>query len=331
MNANRIIQSHGLSTTSHLRIALVIPCYNEESTVGRVVDEFRLMLPAIQCHVFDNNSTDQTVSVALRHGATVHPVRLQGKGNVVRRMFADVEADIYVMVDGDATYDATGLPGHIEQMLAQQADMLLGARVDDLDAAGEQYRRGHRLGNRLLTGTTMWIFGGAFSDMLSGYRLFSRRFAKSFAAHAHGFETETELTVHALELRMPSLELPVAYRARPEGSMSKLSTYKDGLRILRTIVRLILTERPLLLFCGVALVLTVVSLVIGTPIVLTFMETGLVPRLPTALLATGLMLSALLSTVCGILLDQVTVARREAKHLRYLTIPALSKMSSDCD
>ena len=305
---------------SHLRVALIVPCYNEELTISSVIDEFKAVLPSISVFVFDNNSTDRTSWVAKMHGAIVHSVRLQGKGNVVRRMFADVEADIYVMVDGDATYCADDLPAHIQLMLKNRLDMVLGVRTNEDDDSG-QYRRGHRAGNRILTSTAMLLFGGAFSDMLSGYRIFSRRYVKSFPARARGFETETELTIHALQLRMPCAEVPVLYRARPDGSHSKLSTYKDGLLRLRTIIRLVTTERPLLIFGGLAVILSIISLVIGVPVVAEFMRTGLVLRLPTALLATGLMLASLLSGLCGVLLDHVTIARADAKHLRYLSIP----------
>ncbi|RRD56304.1 glycosyltransferase [Comamonadaceae bacterium OH2545_COT-014] len=302
-------------------IALVLPCHNEEKTVGLVIDEFRIVCPNLSFHVFDNNSTDKTADVARAHGAFVHKVAFQGKGNVVRRIFADVEADIYVMVDGDATYDASQLVAHVKEMIDCQIDMVLGARVIDVSSNGVHYRVGHRIGNKILTATAMMVFGGGFSDMLSGYRIFSRRYAKSFAAHSHGFETETELTIHALELRMPCLEVPVKYRTRPQGSQSKLSTYRDGVRILRTIFRLIMTERPFFLFGLISIMLSILSIVIGLPVVYDYVRTGLVPRLPTAVLSMGVMLSALLSFVCGILLDQVAIGRREVKHLCYLSYP----------
>ena len=302
------------------RIAVILPCHNEELTVRPVVDGFRQALPEAEIYIFNNLSTDRTAEIALEVGAHLRNVNLKGKGNVVRRMFADVEADIYVMVDGDATYCADDLPAHIQLMLKNRLDMVLGVRTNEDDDSG-QYRRGHRAGNRILTSTAMLLFGGAFSDMLSGYRIFSRRYVKSFPARARGFETETELTIHALQLRMPCAEVPVLYRARPDGSHSKLSTYKDGLLILRTIIRLVTTERPLLIFGGLAVILSIISLVIGVPVVAEFMRTGLVLRLPTALLATGLMLASLLSGLCGVLLDHVTIARADAKHLRYLSIP----------
>ncbi|MFT4194788.1 glycosyltransferase family 2 protein [Ottowia sp.] len=304
------------------RVALIVPCYNEAVAIGRALDEFRAALPDIALHVFDNNSTDDTARVARAHGAAVTPVRIQGKGNVVRRMFADVEADVYVMVDGDATYDASGLAGHVQLLLDEKLDMVLGRRVDDGADAERSYRTGHRLGNRLLTGTAKRLFGGGVDDMLSGYRVFSRRYAKSFPAHAHGFETETELTVHALELRMPYREVPVAYRARPQGSFSKLSTYRDGWRILRTIASLFIRERPLEFFWSLGAVLASGALILAFPLFETYLQSGLVPRFPTAVLATGLMLAAMLSAACGVLLRAVTLARREAQHLAYLRIPA---------
>lgn len=309
-------------TSSPIRVALVVPCYNEALTIGPVIDEFKQVWPSMELYVFDNNSSDGTAEVARAHGAQVTQVRHQGKGNVVRRMFADVEADIYVMVDGDATYDASGLPEHIRLMLGERLDMVLGQRQDAAMEAATNYRLGHRVGNRALTGVVMWLFGGAFNDMLSGYRLFSRRFAKSYAAHAHGFETETELTVHALELRMPCRELPVIYRSRPEGSFSKLSTYRDGWRIARTIIKLLATERPLAFFSVIGALLALISLLITVPVFITYGHTGLVPRIPTTVLAVGLMLSALLSFASGILMQQITLARREAKHLAYLRVPA---------
>ncbi|MEJ8812305.1 glycosyltransferase family 2 protein [Variovorax ureilyticus] len=305
-----------------LRIAAVIPCFNEALAIGQVIDEFRAALPDAEIHVFDNNSTDDTAAVARAHGAFVTHVVLRGKGNVARRMFADVEADIYVMVDGDATYDLSGVRGLIDRMIDGNLDMVVGSRVDAGDDA-QTYRRGHRFGNRLLTGAVAGLFGGHLKDMLSGYRVFSRRYAKSFPAVSKGFEIETELTVHALELRMPFAEVPGLYRSRPEGSESKLSTYRDGWRILRTIFKLFVSERPLLFFSSVAAVLVLISLVLAEPLVVTYLETGLVPRLPTAVLVTGTMLMAMLSFVCGIVLHTVTIGRQEAKRLRYLAIPGV--------
>lgn len=305
-----------------LRIAAVIPCYNEALAIAQVVEEFRAVLPGIEIHVFDNASTDGTAAVARAAGAQVTHVALRGKGNVARRMFADVEADIYIMVDGDATYDLGGLRHLVDTLVEGNLDMVVGSRVDDGEDA-QTYRTGHRFGNRLLTGAVAALFGGRLTDMLSGLRVFSRRYAKSFPAVSEGFEIETELTVHALELRMPFAELPVRYRSRPEGSHSKLSTYRDGWRILKTICKLFVSERPLLFFSGIATVLALGSIVAAVPLALTYLATGLVPRLPTAVLLTGTMLTAMLAFVCGIVLHAVTMGRREAKRLRYLAIPGV--------
>lgn len=303
------------------RIAVLVPCYNEAITIETVIRDFRAALPDATIHVYDNNSTDDTAAIARSAGAVVRQVTRQGKGNVVRRMFADIDADIYVMIDGDATYHAPSAPELIACLLADNLDMVVGCRESEVDAA---YRAGHRFGNRLLTGCVTHIFGRAFTDILSGYRVFSRRFVKSFPALAEGFETETELTVHALELRMPIAEIKTPYGARPEGSQSKLSTYRDGFRILGTIVRLFRTERPLAFFGIIGLVFALLSLVLAWPLLVTYLQTGLVPRLPTAVLATGLMLAAALSWVCGLVLDTVTRARQEVKRMAYLAIPGAS-------
>jgi glycosyltransferase involved in cell wall biosynthesis len=305
-----------------LRIAAVIPCYNEALAIAQVVDEFHAVLPEIEIHVFDNASTDGTADVARAAGAQVTHVALRGKGNVTRRMFADVEADIYVMVDGDATYDLGELRHLVDTLVQGNLDMVVGSRVDDGGDA-QTYRTGHRFGNRLLTGAVAALFGGRLTDMLSGLRVFSRRYAKSFPAVSEGFEIETEHTVHALELRMPFAELPVRYRSRPEGSHSKLSTYRDGWRILKTICKLFVSERPLLFFSGIGTVLALGSILAAVPLALTYLATGLVPRLPTAVLLTGTMLTAMLAFVCGIVLHAVTMGRREAKRLRYLAIPGV--------
>ena len=282
-----------------LRIAAVIPCFNEALAIAQVVGEFRAALPEAEIHVFDNNSTDDTAAVARAAGANVTHVALRGKGNVARRMFADVEADVYVMVDGDATYDVGEVRRLIALMVEGNLDMVVGSRVDD-GADMQTYRRDHRFGNALLTGAVASLFDGRMTDMLSGYRVFSRRYAKSFPALSRGFEIETELTVHALELRMPFAEVPVPYRARPEGSESKLSTYRDGWRILKTICKLFVSERPLQFFSGAAGVLVLLSLILAEPLVSTYLNTGLVPRQPTAVLVTGMMLTAMLSFVCGV-------------------------------
>ncbi len=311
---------------TNMRIAVLLPCYNEEAAIAATIAGFRVVLPAAQIYVYDNNSSDATCAVAVAAGATVRSERMQGKGNVVRRMFADIEADIYVIADGDATYDAAAAPGMIAQLIDDQLDMVVGARRSEVDAA---YRRGHRLGNAMLTTMLAWAFGRSFSDILSGYRVFSRRFVKSFPVLSAGFEIETEISVHALEMRMPVAEVVTAYAARPEGSVSKLSTYSDGWRILKTIVMLFRFERPLLFFGGLGGVLAAIAIGLAIPLVFTFFETGLVPRLPTALLATGLMLLAALNGFCGLILDTVVRGRREVRRLAYLGIPAIGTAGSD--
>jgi len=300
------------------RVAVLIPCHNEAVAIPKVVADFRAALPDATVHVYDNNSTDGTAAAARAAGAVVRRERLQGKGHVVRRMFADVEADLYVLVDGDDTYEAAAAPAMVRLLLDDGLDMVIGTRVTDIQAA---YRPGHRLGNRVLTGLVAAIFGNRVTDMLSGYRVFSRRFVKTFPALATGFETETEFTVHALELRMAIGEVPTSYRDRPAGSASKLRTYTDGARILRTIVILVKEERPLQFFglCGLALLLLGVGL--GIPVVLDFLATGLVPRLPTAVLAMGFVLLSFLSFSAGLILDSVTRGRKELKRLAYLAVP----------
>ncbi|HYH38403.1 MAG TPA: glycosyltransferase family 2 protein [Azospirillum sp.] len=300
-------------------VAVLIPCYNEEAAIGKVVEDFRAALPDATVYVYDNNSADRTIEVARAAGAVVRSEPLQGKGNVMRRMFSDIEADVYVLVDGDDTYHAPSAPMMVKRLWEEQLDMVNGARVTDIVAA---YRPGHRFGNKLLTGLVAEVFGHRIHDMLSGYRVFSRRFVKSFPALASGFETETELTVHALELRMPIAEVKTPYKDRPEGSVSKLRTYRDGFRILRTILVLVKEERPLPFFATIFGVLAALSLMLVVPIFLTYFQTGLVPRLPTAVLATGTMVLAFLSLTCGLILDTVTHGRKEMKRLRYLSIPA---------
>ncbi|HKQ15431.1 MAG TPA: glycosyltransferase [Steroidobacteraceae bacterium] len=299
------------------RIAVVIPCYNEAQAIERVVRDFAAALPEAAIYVYDNNSQDRTREIAAAAGATVRTEAFQGKGNVVRRMFADVEAEVYVLVDGDGTYDAPSARAMVDRLLAESLDMINGARVPVAAAA---FRPGHVFGNRMLTGTVAMIFGDRLKDMLSGYRVMSRRFVKSFPALASGFETETELTVHALELRLPVAEVQTPYRDRPSGSQSKLRTFRDGFRILRTIFFLVKEERPLKFFSSVAAALVVVALLLGAPVVAEFLRTGLVPRLPTAVLATGLMIMAAVSFVAGLILDTVTVGRREMKRLHYLSL-----------
>ena len=302
------------------RIVVIIPCFNEAAAIGGVVGGFRAALPEAAIIVYDNNSRDDTAARARAAGAVVRRETRQGKGNVIRRAFADVEADVYVLVDGDGTYDPTSAPAMVQRLVDERLDMVTATRV--ADAAGV-WRPGHRLGNRVLTGLVQACFGHAVTDMLSGYRVFSRRFVKSFPALAAGFETETELTVHALELGLPVAELPTPYRERAAGSSSKLHTVRDGLRILRTIVVLVKDVRPLAFFSLAGAVLLAVGLGLGAGVVVTFLETGLVPRLPTAVLAMGLVLASLLAFACGLILDSVARGRKEAKRLAYLRIPAV--------
>jgi glycosyltransferase involved in cell wall biosynthesis len=302
-----------------LKIAVLVPCYNEEAAIGTVVEQFRAALPTSEIYVYDNNSKDGTIAAAKAAGAIVGVETRQGKGNVVRRMFGDVDADVYVMIDGDATYDAPSAPRMIATLVAEKLDMVVGSRVDQEKAA---YRPGHRFGNWVLTEFVKRIFGKSFTDILSGYRVFSRRFVKSFPALSTGFEIETELTVHSLELGMPVAEIETPYYARPEGSASKLNTYRDGIRILWTIGKLFRTERPMQFFSIIAAFFFVLSVMISIPVFRTFFETGLVPRLPTAILATSLMLLSFLSLMSGLILDTVTRGRRELKRLTYLYYPA---------
>lgn len=301
------------------RIAILIPCHNEAVAIPSVVRDFRASLPHAAIYVYDNNSTDGTIEAARAAGATVRRQELQGKGHVVRRMFADVDADIYVLVDGDATYDATDAPLMVQQLLDDQLDMVVGTRVSEEQ---EAYRRGHRFGNWLLTELAGRIFGRTFSDMLSGYRVFSRRFVKSYPAHAGGFEVETELTVHALEQYMPVGEHPTRYVARMDGSQSKLNTWKDGWRILVTIFKLTKNGKPLAFFAIGSVIALLLSVLLAIPLVTTYLETGLVPRFPTAILCAALALLSAIFLVCGLILDTVTLGRREKKHLAYLACPA---------
>lgn len=305
-------------SNSELRIAVLVPCYNEAASIGTVVADFRTALPSAKVFVYDNNSRDATKQIAAAAGAIVRAEPLQGKGHVVRRMFADVEADVYVLVDGDDTYDASAATTMIRLLLEQQLDMVCAVRISSQQAA---YRRGHQFGNRVISGMVGWIFGSRITDLLSGYRVFSRRFVKSFPALAAGFETETEFSVHALALSMPIGETEVLYRSRPEGSVSKLRTYSDGLRILRAIIILVKEERPLQFFALSCLILLFTGLALGIPVVLEFLRTATVPRVPTAILATGLVLLSFLALVCGLVLDSTARGRKEIKRLAYLSIP----------
>lgn len=300
------------------RIAVILPCYNEEAAIGQTVAAFRASLPDAAIYVYDNNSRDRTVEVARAAGAIVRNERSQGKGSVVRRMFADVEADVYVMADGDATYDATAAPAMIARVLDEGLDMVVGTRVHD---AAEAYRRGHVLGNRAMTGLLARLFGRSFTDIFSGYRVFSRRFVKSFPVLSAGFEIETEISVHALELKMPVGELETRYLARPEGSASKLSTYRDGARIARTILTLYRIEKPILFFGWIAALLAALAVILSVPLAITYAQTGLVPRFPTAILATGLVILSALCLFAGLILDTVVRGRREMRRLAYLAQP----------
>jgi glycosyltransferase involved in cell wall biosynthesis len=299
-------------------IAVLIPCYHEEAAITKVVTDFRTALPSATIYVYDNNSRDRTVELAKAAGARVYRETLQGKGHVVRRMFSDIEADVYVLVDGDDTYEAKSAVAMVQTLLDERLDMLNGTRVTEIAAA---YRRGHQLGNTALSGLVRRIFGSRIKDMLSGYRIFSRRFVKSFPALSSGFEIETELTIHALELAMPLGEMETPYKDRPAGSASKLRTYSDGLRILRTIVMLVKDERPLIFFATAGLVLFLVGTGLSIPIFIEFHRTHLVPRFPTAILSTGLVLMSFLSLVCGLVLDSVARGRKEIKRMVYLSIP----------
>ena len=300
------------------RIAVLIPCRDEAAAIAKVVGDFRRALPGAIVFVYDNNSTDGTAEIAAKAGAVVRREQLAGKGNVIRRMFSDIEADIYVLVDGDDTYDASGAATMVNRLEDECLDMVVGARVAASDSA---YRRGHRFGNLLLTRLVAFIFGDRITDMLSGYRVFSRRFVKSFPALSTGFETETELTIHALELRMPIEEMSFPYQVRTGDSASKLNTYRDGFQILKTIIKIAKEEKPLLFFGSLSAILALASIVLAWPLFVTFVETGLVPRFPTAILATGLMLLAFLTLASGAILDTVTLGRRELKRLSYLSVP----------
>ncbi|MFL6721945.1 MAG: glycosyltransferase family 2 protein [Sphingomonas sp.] len=305
-----------LSTIASPNIAVLLPCYNEEAAIGATVNAFRETLPGAAVYVYDNNSTDRTREVAARAGAIVRTERQQGKGHVVRRMFADVDADVYLMADGDLTYDARAAPAMVDLLLADQLDMVVGTRRHD---EKEAYRRGHAVGNRLFTGLLSGLFGRSFSDIFSGYRVFSRRFVKSFPVLSSGFEIETEMSVHALELRMPVGELETAYAARLEGSQSKLSTYSDGWRILKSIVTLYRVERPVLFYGAIGALLLALALILSVPLVVTYVTTGLVPRVPTAILVTGMTIVAVLCFFTGLILDTVTRGRREVRRLAYLS------------
>ena len=302
-------------------IAVLLPCYNEEAAIAATVAGFKAALPGATVYVYDNNSSDRTRGIAAEAGAVVRSEKQQGKGNVVRRMFADVDADVYVMADGDLTYDPAAAPAMVDLLLAEQLDMVVGTRRHQQKHA---YRGGHVIGNRLFTGLLAGLFGRSFSDIFSGYRVFSRRFVKSFPVLSAGFEIETEISVHALELRMPVGEVETVYAARPEGSHSKLSTFGDGWRILKTIVNLYRVERPVLFFGGIGAILLVAAFLLAIPLIRTYLQTGLVPRFPTAVLVTGMVIVAMLCVFTGLILDTVTRGRREVRRLAYLSLAAPS-------
>ncbi|MFL6775975.1 MAG: glycosyltransferase family 2 protein [Sphingomicrobium sp.] len=308
-----------VSSISSPRIAVLLPCYNEEAAIGRTVAGFRAALPGATVYVYDNNSRDRTREIAAEAGAVVRSERQQGKGHVVRRMFADIDADVYIMADGDLTYDPNAAPQMVDLLLADQLDMVVGTRRHEEKDA---YRGGHVLGNKLFTGLLSGLFGRSFSDIFSGYRVFSRRFVKSFPVLSSGFEIETEMSVHALELRMPVGEVETVYAARPEGSQSKLSTYSDGWRILTTIVTLYRIERPVLFYGSIGALLVALAIVLAIPLVITYINTGLVPRFPTAILVTGMVVIAVLCFFAGVILDTVTRGRREVRRLYYLSLAA---------
>jgi glycosyltransferase involved in cell wall biosynthesis len=307
------------ATPDQPRIAVILPCYNEEAAIAQTVAGFARALPTAAIYVYDNNSRDRTVEVARSAGAIVRTESAQGKGSVVRRMFADIEADIYIMADGDLTYDPKAAPAMVDLALTEQLDMVVGTRQHE---AKEAYRGGHVLGNRLFTGLLSGLFGRSFTDVFSGYRVFSRRFVKSFPVLSAGFEIETEISVHALELKMPVGEVPTAYGARPEGSASKLSTYRDGWRILKVMLNLFRSERPALFFGAIGALLVIAAILLSIPLILTYIDTGLVPRVPTAILVTGMVIVAVLCFFAGLILDTVTRGRREVRRLAYLALPA---------
>jgi len=317
--ASGLVEGVCLNSVASPKIAVLLPCYNEEAAIGKTVAGFRAALPGATIYVYDNNSRDRTRDVAAEAGAVVRSERQQGKGHVVRRMFADIDADVYVMADGDLTYDPSAAPQMVDLLLAEQLDMIVGTRRHEEKDA---YRGGHVLGNKLFTGLLSGLFGRSFSDIFSGYRVFSRRFVKSFPVLSSGFEIETEMSVHALELRMPVGEVETVYLARPEGSQSKLSTYSDGWRILKTIITLYRIERPVLFYGSIGALLVALAVLLAVPLVITYLNTGLVPRFPTAILVTGIIIVAVLCFFAGLILDTVTRGRREVRRLYYLSLAA---------
>lgn len=309
-----------------LRVVAIVPCHNEEITVAKVVRDLKAAVPTMDVYVYDNNSTDATIERALEAGAIVRREERKGKGNVIRRAFSDIDADIYVTIDGDDTYEAADLPDMIEKLLSGPYDHILGVRQDDPELTA--YRPGHAAGNKMFNQLTGWLFHDTVTDMLSGYRVFSRRFVKSFPAMSRQFEIETELTVHMMALRLPVAEHPVGFRDRPEGSESKLSTVGDGVRILRTIAQLVTHERPTLFYGLLSGLLAIVALILGIPVIVDFAQTGLVPRFPSAILAAALMTLAFLMASVGLILDGLRKARRETARLHYLELlpPVTNKL-----
>lgn len=308
----------------HYEIAILIPCYNEAKVIAQVVQSFRDALPRATVYVYDNASTDDTAEVALNAGAVLRSESRKGKGNVVKRMFSDIDADIYILVDGDQTYDAAAAPKLVERLIQEHVDMVVATRVEQSEG-GDAYRSGHRFGNELFTKTVSFLFGKQFTDILSGYRVFSRRFVKSFPVLSAGFDIEVEMTIHALELRLPVTEIKTDYFERPKGSMSKLNKYRDGLKILCRVLMMLKETRPLLFFGGIALMLILLSVSLSMPLLYTYVQTGLVPRFPTAILTTGIMLLACLSFSCGVILASVCKGRREFKCLHYLSLARFKK------
>jgi len=319
--------SNNTGVLASYEIAVLVPCLNEESTINKVINDFKIALPSARIYVYDNDSKDHTSDIAREAGAIVRTELLKGKGNVVRRMFADIEADIYVLVDGDDTYSADCAPRMVSHLVNEHLDMVNGVRIANDQSS---FRLGHLMGNRILSGLVSSIFGKGLSDLFSGYRVFSRRFVKSFPALSSGFEIETEFTIHALELRMRVAEVKSPYKTRPAGSESKLNTIKDGLKVLKAIITFIKEERPFQLFSLASFILAIISILLAMPIFVEYFETGLVPRFPTAILCSALMILSFLSFYAGLILDTVTTTRREMKRLYYLRQPALRLSNSNC-
>jgi glycosyltransferase involved in cell wall biosynthesis len=311
-------------SSAEYKVAVLLPCYNEEITIGQTIDAFKKALPFAQVYVYDNCSTDNTKAVAASHGAIVRFVAYQGKGHVVRQMFADVESDIYVLCDADATYDAMAAQTLIQTLIDEHLDMVVGSRQEDISQTGIIYRKGHRFGNRLFTWLVAKLFGNRFQDILSGYRVFSRRFVKSFPALSKGFDTETELTIHALELKLPVAEIPTAYKSRPEHSVSKLRSYRDGWVILKRIILMLKETKPFLFFGTIASFFVLSSMTLAFPILLTYLNSGLVPRVPTVILSASLLLIAFVLYALGLILHSVSHKHLEVKQLTYLRYPSIN-------